>query len=312
MEAGLLLLAWPSAAKTGWDHTKHPGEQDPAATSPSIIQSHVTYTRSYDGSGAKMAPPRGAHWKPPACWYEPQYTPEQFESYLNSHYVAAQDAYADMARRYGGDDFHKGDDGTWWELEVPDTSRAGECAELESWAWFTPGEPPAAEVSAADPRTLAGLAYARTVLPGPEVALRPSPQNQFVNLATEVVLAAPLERVTVTARLDNDALGIHVAATTVAEPYELRVEAGAPDAEPASCTYKVSGGRLDTRGAGCNVTYRRVSPPGGRTLTATLVWAVRWTPSADPDGPAATPPLPDGESATRTSVTVREAQSVTR
>jgi enoyl reductase len=64
--------------------------------------------------------------------------------------VSDANAFADMAERYGKGGFNKGKDGSWWELKVPDLSRAGECAALDDWAWITPGEPPA-DVPAIDP-----------------------------------------------------------------------------------------------------------------------------------------------------------------
>ncbi|MBY8879313.1 hypothetical protein [Actinacidiphila acidipaludis] len=147
--------------------------------------------------------------------------------------------------------------------------------------------------------------------------LRPPPENQLVNLATEIAFRLRLKRVTVTAGLDDAALGVHVAATTVAEPYALRVDAGTPEADPGTCTYPLAeeGGtfRLDTHGGPCNITYRRASPPGGYTLTASIVWKVHWTPSVNPDGPAAADPaLPDGASSASTPVTVRESEALVR
>lgn len=313
LEACLLTLAWPSSAGDSWIH--NPGSNTPPADSPpsNTIETEVHYDYSYQGTGAHMAPPKGATWRPPACWYEPAYSPEEFESYLNSHYVSSENAYAGMARDYGADDFHKGDKGAWWELKIPDLSRADECASLESYAWFTPDKPPPPEVSPVDPRTLAGLAYANTVLPPPAVTVRPTAKNQLVNLPTEVAFTEPLDRVTVTASLDNAALGIHVASTVVAVPSELRVETTG-DAEPAGCTYKLApaggGYKLDSHDAACNITYRKASPGSGYTLTTSVVWKVHWTPSANADGPAANPPLPDGQSQAPTTVVVRESQAV--
>ena len=313
--AGLLgLLASPGWADNAFpEPVKPPPKKDPP---PNTITTQVQYKRSYNGPGPKMTPGAGSDWSPPACWYEPEFSPAEFESYLNSHYVSDQNAFADLARRYGAENYHKGDKGTWWELQVPDLSRAGECAGIEDWTFIKPGKPPANKPTI-DPKTLAGLAYADTVLPAPPVTLKPAPENQLVNLETELAFKLPLPRVTVTASLDNAAAGVHVAATTVAEPYELRVDAGTPDAEPASCTYRLTnqGGtyHLDTHGAPCNVIYRRASPHGGYTLTASIVWKVHWTPCVNPDGPAATDPkLPDGESTAPTTVTVRESEAIVR
>lgn len=284
-------------------------------TPPDTIASQVHYRFSYHGAGAKMTAAGTSQWSPPACWYEPEYTAEEFAHYVDSHYVSDANAFADMAERYGKDDFNKGEAGVWWELKVPELSRAGECAALDDWAWIRPGKPPA-NVPAIDPETLAGLAYEQTVLPAPPVTLRPLPQNQMVNVDTQVAFTLPLDRVTVTASLDDAALGVHVAATTVAEPYALRVDAGTADAQPRTCTYRLTAQEdgnygVNTARAGCNVTYRRPSHADGYTLTASLVWRVHWTPSAGPDGPpAAAPALPDGESAAPTTVTVRQTEAV--
>jgi len=43
-----------------------------------------------------------------------------------------------------------------------------------------------------------------------------------------------------------------------------------------------------------------------------LTWKVTWTPSADPDGPATEPALPDGLSYAAVPVTSREIQTVVR
>ncbi|MGW5351372.1 hypothetical protein ACWERV_12780 [Streptomyces sp. NPDC004031] len=312
-QACLLSLAWPSAAKGAFGH--HDGPGDSAPPGGDTLQTSVRFSYSYRGTGSTMTPPAGAVWKPPACWYEPVYSPEEFEGFLNSHYTSSADAYASMAKEYGADDFHKGQKGAWWELKIPDLSKADQCAALDPYAWFTPDNPPPPEVSPIDPKTLAGMAYAATVLPPPPVTLRPTPKNQLVNLPTEVTFAEPLDRVTVTASLDYPAFGIHVASTVVAEPSELRVSTTG-DADPASCTYALakSGGgyKLNSHGAPCNITYRKASARGSYTLTTAVVWKVHWTPSANPDGPAAAPPLPDGESRTPTAVTVRESQAVVR
>jgi len=110
---------------------------------------------------------------------------------------------------------------------------------------------------------------------------------------------------------------VHIAATTVAVPTQLRVDAGTGYAEPRTCTYDLTGARrlvhVDTRHDACNVTYRKASPAGGYPLTASIVWKVTWTPSADPDGRRApTPAMPDGESTATSQVTVRENEAINR
>src|SRR4051812_20801721 len=88
-----------------------PPPKNPAPADPGVITSEVKYKRSYDGPGPKMSPGAGSEWAPPACWYEPRYTAKQFEDYLSSRYVSASNAYAEMAEKYGVDNYHEGDKG---------------------------------------------------------------------------------------------------------------------------------------------------------------------------------------------------------
>ncbi|MBO8195251.1 hypothetical protein ITI46_26905 [Streptomyces oryzae] len=111
--------------------------------------------------------------------------------------------------------------------------------------------------------------------------------------------------------------GLDLAATTVAEPHRLRLEAGTKDADPATCTYdlaKSEGGgyAVNTEDAGCNITYRRATAKGtSRTLKAYLTWRVSWAEGDSPDG---TPRhgMPQGESTQEVAVTVKEIQSINR
>jgi enoyl reductase len=316
--AGVLALCTPSYAGGSWDTTDPaPPSPPPKTPDPSTISSQVHYSRSYHGSGARMTS-SAATWSPPVCWYEPTYSPQQMEDYLTTHYEAEHIAEEVIGQDDpGGIDYHTGEKGAWWKLVIPDTARGGECDAPHSWLWVTPTTPSSPQAPVIDPKTLAGLAYDRTVLPEPDITLRPTGQNQLVNLDTEVRFDKALPKVWVTARLDNAAFGVHVAATTTAVPTRLTIDAGTADADPASCTYDLtgSGGKfsVDTKGAGCNVTYRKASPHGGYRLTASVVWKVTWTPSADPDGPPqARPALPDGQSSRTFPVTVRENVALNR
>jgi enoyl reductase len=255
-------------------------------------------------------------WAPPPCWYEPEFTPAQFADYINGHYTSEHAAWATMAAQYGSGGYHKGEKGAWYELVVPDLSEADECAALDPWKWIPPGSPATADAPTVDPETLAGLAFDRTILPEPRVALRPAAQNQLVNLDTEVTFERALRKVWVTARLDNADFGMHVAATTTAVPVRLAVDAGTEYADPRTCTYDLaeSGGtyRVDPKSTACKVTYRKASPSGGYLMRASVVWQVTWTPSADPNGPVTDPALPNGRSSTPLRITVRENQTLNR
>jgi hypothetical protein len=54
--------------------------------------------------------------------------------------------------------------------------------------------------------------------------LRAAGKNQLANMDTQLTFDAPLDRVSVTARLDNPQFGIHVAAATVAVPVPSAAE----------------------------------------------------------------------------------------
>jgi enoyl reductase len=307
----VVLCGSPSYAGYGENQTPTPGPAK--SSSPGTIHSRVSYRTNYHGPGAQMTAPASSNWSPPSCWYEPEFTPEQFADYVNGNYRSAQSAFAQMAEEYGKGDFHKGDKGAWYQLTFSNDAIASSCAALDPWKWITPGQPATAETPTVDPKTLAGLAFNETILPKPNITLKPNGRNQLVNLDTEVTFAKALPRVWVTASLDNAAVGIHVAATTVAVPVKLTIDAGTPDADPRTCTYDLtrSGGTYsaDTENSDCNVTYRRA---GDYHLTASVVWKVTWTASANPDGPTSQPALPDGESTAPYATTVQEDEAVNR
>ncbi|WP_435177340.1 hypothetical protein [Actinacidiphila sp. bgisy145] len=312
----VLASAPPGNAKVGeFKHGHQPTQKTPGPGSPNSIQSKVSYKKSYHGAGVPMTAPAASGWSPPACWYEPEFTPKEFSDYINSNWVSGS-AWDEMGQEYGKDNFHEGDKGGWYQLIVPDLSKADACAALDPWKWITPEQPSTPDIPKVDPKTLAGLAFNETVLPNPDITLRPIAQNQLVNLDTEIAFDKALPKVWVTASLDNADFGIHVAATTTAVPEQLTIDAGTPYADPQSCTYdlKAAGGKygVDTKDADCNVTYTKASSAGGYTLKASVVWKVTWTPSADPDGAPSAPALPDGRSSKQFTVTVRENQTVNR
>lgn len=316
----LLVICPPGhASGSSWNQPPSKTENPPPGKTPdpSTISTQVQYKFGYHGSGTRMTSSR-VTWSPPACWYEPTYTPDQMEKYLHDNYMAEHIAQEVLGQDgQPGINYHTGEKGSWWKLTIPDEGRADQCQAEHSWLWVTPTTPSTPKQPVIDPKTLAGLAYNQTTLPAPPVELRPDAANQLVNLDTELTFGSALKRVWTTAELDNPALGVDVAATTVAVPVRLRVDAGTDEADPRTCTYDLTakGGTygVDTRHDACNVTYRKASPAGGYPLTASIVWKVTWTPSSNPDGPPeAVPPLPNGESTTSVPVTVRENEAVNR
>ncbi|MGY0069013.1 hypothetical protein ACWZEH_19930 [Streptomyces sp. QTS137] len=122
-------------------------------------------------------------WTPPACWYEPKWTPDEFaEEFRNEWNVAhasgigeayqiAQDHYVN-GNPY--EDFNKSEagKGIWW-TSVRNESRtdAGDPAAFACDSrtfWVENGETPNAE-NAVTPEILAQLAYSRIKVPDTEV-----------------------------------------------------------------------------------------------------------------------------------------------
>jgi hypothetical protein len=313
--AALAVAATPAAAQNGIDTPSRDPQSD-----GTTISSRVTVTGSSAGGKAQSIQSSDANWTAPPCWYEPYYSPEQFEKYVNDSYAAAGKRNAATVYNYFNGvqsemnkiKYHKGDDGKWWMLVLNDHMPKGQytpCTAIQPWQWVRPGTPPVGPVITAE--MLSQIAYGATKLPSREVTLSPNPNNQKVNLATYAKFDNPVDRVWVTAQL----AGQGIAATVVAVPDSLLIEAGTKNAEPGSCEYKFAQSKnayqVDTSKAGCNITYRRESGSGSYPLRARITWKVYWTASASPDG-ARVADLPTGYSTSEQNVVVREMQAVNR
>ncbi|WP_263168242.1 hypothetical protein [Streptomyces sp. SCSIO ZS0520] len=314
--ACVLATAVPASAGRDNQPSKPPKE------SPSDeIGSQVSFTyRSSAKSGKPMAP-AGGNWSPPACWFEPKYNPKDFEKELASHNYGGGSAGTDIHNEYFEEtdgEYHQGDKGAWYKLvKNPNASYeeyGNRCRTLRLYEWVGPADPPPPGSPVITPEILAGLAYNRTELPTPPVKLSPDPGRLKVNLPTKVAFEGGLDRVSVTASID--AMGVDLAATTVATPKQLRLEAGTEFADPQTCTYDLvkSGGTytVDSGDSGCLLTYRKSSGNGTYDLNASITWDVTWNPTAGPDGAPVHDDLPDGETENDIPVTVKEIQSVNR
>ena len=311
LACGLLLASAGGAAADRGTGTTDTGGN----TGDGDIGSSVRFTYHSPGGGQPMTSSTG-NWSPPVCWFEPRYTNDA----LAKHNEEMEDKgplegidHDTAENRKEETDAHRDKDGMWWERTPVMSPRSCEIGEL--WIWVDRGDPdPPAD--AVDPEILAGLAYDRTKLPAPPVDLKPNEDRNVVNLPTKIEFSEPLDRVWTTASLANAQAGINIAATTVAEPVSLRIDAGTEYAEPSSCTYdlvKAGGGyEVNSEGAGCNITYRKSSGEGTYPMEAQIVWDVTWNPTASPDGEPANGDLPDGLSVTEQAVTVKEIQTVVR
>ncbi len=281
--------------------------------------SQVTTTSNYKGPGPKLAS-SDANWAPPGCWYEPKFTPTEYRDYFRKSLIGWDTGKQYVMPEYNElekEKYNQGKDGLWWERvyneNVSPDYALSHCGDGDPVIWVPTGDP-APPAGVLTPLELSRIAYAATRLPSPPVRLSPPTADQVVNLPTYVKFGAPLDRVWVTAAIN--AHGVNIAATTVATPVALRVDAGTADASPRSCVYKLraaaGGYQVDSTGAGCNITYRKSSRGGTYPLQAQITWQVTWTASRNPDGPAQQPGLPDGRSTFRQAVTVKEIQTVVR
>ncbi|MEW2405785.1 hypothetical protein [Streptomyces griseoviridis] len=302
---------------TGATEPEPPGSDSGGDSGSGTIGAHVRISQSKTGSRGSTASvaSSNANWKPPVCWYEPMYTPEEYEEFIKSAYSGAQEPAASYAKKRGEQKYHKDDKGLWWQVKFRDEQYSSLCpVDTDNWEIWVPPADPRPDPHKLTPEILSELAYNATRLPTPPVVLSPGAQRLVVNLGTRVKLDGDFDRVWTTA--DIDYKGVQMAATTVATPVALRVDAGTDDADPQSCTYdlvKGDGGyTVDSAGADCNVTYRRSSGSGTYPFKASITWKVTWTDSADPDGPTRAPALPDGLSTVEQDVAVKEIQAVNR
>ncbi|MGW1216247.1 hypothetical protein ACWD5F_42110 [Streptomyces sp. NPDC002499] len=301
----------------GSSQPDHP-KSDPGADSGNgTIGAHIRISQKKTGSSSSTttATSSNADWKPPVCWYEPMYSPEEYEEFMKTAYKGAQEPAASYAKERADEDYHKGDKGLWWQVKFRDDNFTEACpVTTDNWELWVPPAQPRPEPNQLTPQILSELAYNSTKLPTPPVELSPRADRLIVNLGTRVKLENDFDRVWTTASIDYK--GVQMAATTVATPVALKVEAGTADADPQSCTYDLvkakNGYTVDSTDAGCNITYRRSSGSETYPFKASITWKVTWTDSADPDGAPQQPALPDGLSTYEQDVAVKEIQAVNR
>ncbi|WP_431681956.1 hypothetical protein [Kitasatospora sp. KL5] len=306
-------LAVPAAA---YDH----GGGGTGTSTGTSITSQVRLTvNSGGGQGVQHLTADDTSWTPPPCWFEPRFTAEQYQAYWENEILPAAGSFKQYVypqyEALKAIDFNKGKDGLWWGLTFAnrawDLPSYEQCFQKAGETWVTPAGPPAG-VPAVTPQLLSRIAYAATKLPSVQVALSPAADSQVVNLPTYVKLDQPLAPVSVTAQLD--VLGVRIAASTLAVPVSLQVDAGTDEAAPSRCTYPMAkaGGsyQVNSEGSGCNITYQRATNGKRYPLTGRITWKVTWTASANPYA-APTGALPDGTStSTPQDVAVKEIQTV--
>lgn len=266
---------------------------------------------------------------PAPCWYEPS---TLFTSTLLRAAYAFPLVNLVVLALTGGDtgknfDFHADEKGHWWEfvynpaMPLPDAQ--AQCQLSGAILEWVPNANAAPQNAVTAWKMAAAAAKIVPITP-PQLTLQPGADNQVVNLPTLVSFTDPLPRTWVTAQLNVD--GFALAATTIATPATVTVNAGSPDASPSSCTYKLAPNgdtyQVDPNSTRCSdgssgpnagIVYRRPTPAGVTyPVTASVTWNVTWTDTASPDSPPqtyptlnpltlTTPPMP---------VTVKEIESV--
>ena len=302
--AAICTLSTLCVLSTGTAHAIRGGSEPPGSVDTSAdsanqtIISQVRFGLSKNGRGKSTGTVTAlGTWTPPACWYEPMYTPEekeqQYEDLLGSPlFSGKKEAVEGMGDRFKDGhpytDFNKkrAGDGLFWtsarDDSRPTDPRIWECREPDFWVGN--GEtPPVA--NAIDAETLAGLAYSRIQVPDTEVALAPEGTTK-VNLPTWAWLdEADFHDVSVTASLDVG--GWNLSATTTARPVSLKLDPGSADATtyPSSgeCAINADGsiGEPYARGKAdetppCGMAYLRSSDGGTYQLRATITWEITW------------------------------------
>jgi len=293
------------------------------------LESHVSFKAEGDSTQKDGGPitSTSVDWKPPACWYEPYWKAKDFKTYMEAQWSiyksvgGSPEGIADGKDRYKGGhpykDFNadKNSNGMWWVAvknpEMKDDPAAKACN--RDPFWVNNGENPDVP-QAIDTKTLAGLAYQRTKVPGTKISAAPAGRST-VNLPTWIWLdKATFKTVSVTASLPGTGLW----ATTTAKPDSLHIDPGTDDAQtsPASgeCTINDDGSIGEPYAKGkadetppCGVTYMRSSGDDSYALKATLTWEISWKGAGGTAGD-----LPNGTFATTTQVPVQEIQSVNR
>jgi enoyl reductase len=329
--AVLTVLTLPATAHAGGgnDQRADGGVKGNNITATTKIQTTVKGGTGGTGTGGLTS--ANTDWTPPACWYEPAFTPKQIQAQVLAFRaidvgvpffpVGIGDTVGDMLDGYYKDGTYKNYNldkqgkGMFWAGVVnpnrKDEPGANACGKAPFWVdeGAVPEEP-----LAVTPRTLAEYAYDELPVPDTQVTTAPNGKST-VNVPTYVWLdRAKFKPVSVTATLP----GTGLSATTTARPVGLTLDAGTDDStlHPGSgqCPVNADGsiGAPYVRGSAgrtpaCGVTYRRASGSATYPLKATLTWEITWN-STNGQGGA----LPDGTFGGTTDVPVQEVQAVNR
>lgn len=268
-----------------------------------------------------------SNWTPPACWYEPAFSPkeikgdvEALEKMTGLFNIGPLFASLLKARYKDGEyknyNLDKQGKGMFWAATInpnrKDEPEANACDKLPFWVDENaiPDEP-----LAISPKVLGEYAYDELPVPDTKITMSPD-GKQTVNLDTWIWLKkATFKPISVTASLPDTGLS----ATTTATPVALTLDPGTEEArlhpDSGICPIGKDGSigipyaeHRARQTPPCGITYLRSTPANEpRTLKATLTWKISWTSTNGEGGD-----LPDGTFGTATDIPVQEVQSINR
>jgi hypothetical protein len=324
-----LSIAGPAAAKDSTGPGQPAGDGCDANVPGTSALCHSGVTFSVNGNSNATVP--GPSDAPiPGCWFEPStfFTPTALKFISQVPVVSLLMPLLMGADTGTNGDFHDGQKGGWYEfvynpaMPLPEAQVKCDVTMPPLLEWVPDATTPPGNAVSAWKMAKA----AEKVLPvaTPTLTLRPGAGNQVVNLPTLVSLDT-FQRTFVTASLKVN--GFALAATTIATPVSITVNAGTADASPSSCTYTLGsdGGKTPSfqidpnsthcsdgsSGSNAGIVYRRPTAAGNTyPLTASVTWNVTWT---DTDNPDSLPQNPLGSltlTSPPTPVKVNEIESI--
>ncbi|MFJ8308950.1 MULTISPECIES: hypothetical protein [unclassified Streptomyces] len=333
MLTAALIVLQASSAWAGQGNSKTSGRNDATAQNDNgQIKAGVSKATTSGDTKQSGTKPSGdltssdSNWTPPACWYEPTYSPKEMEGMVakwrdikifgigdfigdiyDSQYKTGDPAKGGY-KNYNLDQEGKG---MFWAAVVnpnrKDDPEASKCDRFPFWVenGKTPDVP-----LAVNAKILGEYASDSIALPSTVVSMAPS-GTSTVNLPTWIWASGnKFTEKKVTASLAG------ISSTATAKPVALHIEPGTSDATvfPASgdCPINGDGSIGEPFAAGkagqtpaCGVTYQR---PGAYSFKASITWKVSWSATngeggALPDSIFTTPPQ---------DVKVQEIQSINR
>lgn len=219
LTAGPIAVAGPARAASGCTSSSSGGT---VITPPTISGGTITFDQAVHVLTANVCPGQGASndssWTPPACWWQPVFTPQQLKDFAYSYYQNASSADLTWAKmlEYYETDGGKGETtppgykstdgppysnwnigaapgGAWWSIvfnqNMIGTAQFGDCllhtmnSDGEPWSWVPTGNPGPANVTGPVITREALAEYAASIMQLPVSDFSSSPATgQTVNL----------------------------------------------------------------------------------------------------------------------------------